>query len=36
MDGKITGVRYGWVVNNADPAGAGRVAVRLTAVRTER
>ena len=29
MDGKITGVRYGWVVNNIDPAGAGRVAVRL-------
>lgn len=29
MDGKITGVRYGWVVNNADPTGAGRVAVRL-------
>lgn len=29
VNGVITGVRYGWVVSNIDPAGAGRVAVRL-------
>ena len=29
MNGKLAGVRYGYVVNNYDPEGAGRVAVRL-------
>lgn len=29
MEGKIPGVRYGQVVNNEDPTGAGRIAVRL-------
>lgn len=29
MDGKIAGVRFGWVVNNVDDTGADRIAVRL-------